>query len=105
MNTPIIILIIIISITVAIIWAGCEKAINKITKDNEGLWRKLLIERRKTFELKRQIEYYNIFLKEIKMITEENNYGSVKNIENKLRSAIEDINKADNILHFSRSEK
>lgn len=105
MDTPTIVLIIVISITVAIIWAGCEKAIDKITKDNETLWKKLLAERRKTFELKRQIEYYNIFLKEMKMITEENNYGSVKNLENKIRSAIDDINRADNILHFSRSEK
>lgn len=91
--------------TLLIITIMYERALSKIVRENEDLWRKLLRERRKSFELKRQTEYFNIFLKEVELITKENNYGSTKNIENKIRSAIEDINRADKYLHFDRSVK
>ena len=91
--------------TLLIITVMYERMLGKVVKDNESLWKKLLHERKKSFQLKRQIEYYNIFLKEMKMITKENNYGSVKNLENKIRSAIEDINKAEAYLKRTGSEQ
>lgn len=92
-------------VTILVVTIFYERVLGKIVKENEGLWRKLIKERRKSFELKRQIEYYNIFIKEMDQIAKENNYGSTKNIENKIKSAIEDINKADKFLHFDRAWK
>lgn len=92
-------------VTILVVTVLYERALGKIVRENEDLWRKLLKERKKSFELKRQVEYYNIFIKEMDLITKENNYGSTKNIENKIKSAIEDINKADKFLHFERTWK
>lgn len=65
--------------------------VKKLIKDNEDLWKKLLDERKKSFYYKKQIEVMNIFYKEIDLITKENHYNSVKNLENKLRSTLEDL--------------
>ena len=93
----------IVLVTLLVIVMLYERALGKIVKENECLWKKLLAERKKSFQLKRQVEYYNIFLKEIELITKENNYNSAQNIENKIRGAIRDINRADKFLHFNRS--
>lgn len=92
-------------LTLLIIMIIYERTLSKLVKQYEELWRSHLKERRKNFELKRQIEYYNIFIKEMDFISKENNYGSIKNLENKIKSAIEDINRADKFLHFERTWK
>lgn len=82
--------------TVLICLFKASHIVMKLCRENTELGKKLTLERAKSFKLKRQVEILNIFVKEVEIITQENNYGSTKNIENKLKSAIADI---DRLLH------
>lgn len=74
-----------------------ERSISKIMDDQKEGVERYVDNQKRLYRANKQVQYLNIFLKEIKEITNEQHYGSVINLEKKLRSAVEDI---ETKLHF-----
>lgn len=71
--------------------------INRLMKDKRHMEKTLHYERKRLYRYKRQVEYYNIFLKELDGILKEPDFGSAINVKNKVKSAIADVNR---LSHF-----
>lgn len=87
----------IIAIVFLITMIVLERSISKMVNDKEECVERYVDNQKRLYRANKQVQYLNIFLKEIKEITNEQHYGSVINLEKKLRSAVEDI---ETKLHF-----
>lgn len=68
-----------------------RKYITKLSKDYDEVVNRYVYLQKKHEKYKKQIEYLNIFLKEMELLTQTNNYHSVKNLENSIRSSVKNV--------------
>lgn len=97
----ILILKLIVGILLVVIAVYDEIIIENLRKEKQEIASTLIYERKKLHEYKKQVEYLNIFKKEIELISKENHYNSCVNLENKLKSAIADLKR---LSHFYTKE-
>lgn len=74
-----------------------DRILSKILNDQKEIVDNYVSVQKKLYEYKKQVEYFNSFLKDIKEIQKEQHYGSINNFQNKIRSAVDEL---ENKLHF-----
>lgn len=68
-----------------------RKYIRILSKEYDEVVKRYVYLQKKHESYKKQVEYLNIFLKEMELLTQTNNYHSVKNLENSIRSSVKNV--------------